>query len=198
MEASNEYTTFMERRLADFPRKEEVEGHLLTIQQLRGELEAVRVTEKQCGVEVEGLKGKLSATETEKVAIQNDLDSMKENHRREIKGRDAVARKEHNLARRSLTREYDAVLAAVKDKLQKKKEESAAEIRLQEVRARIEALTEYSVGGFELEEELGRLRDREISLDLDYSLASVSDPSLSLLELPEVSGDSVDQEWCES
>ncbi|WZZ27238.1 hypothetical protein YC2023_010639 [Brassica napus] len=127
--ASNEYTTFMERRLADFPRKEEVEGHLLTIQQLRGELEAVRVTEKQCGVEVEGLKGKLSATETEKVAIQNDLDSMKEKHRREIKGRDAAARKEHNLARRSLAREYDAVLAVVKDKLQKKKEESAAEIR---------------------------------------------------------------------
>ncbi|KAF3534257.1 hypothetical protein DY000_02040044 [Brassica cretica] len=92
MEASNEYTTFMERRLADFPRKEEVEGHLLTIQQLRGELEAIRVTEKQCGVEVEGLKGKLSATETEKVAIQNDLDSMKEKHRREIKGRDAAAR----------------------------------------------------------------------------------------------------------
>ena len=57
MEASNEYATLMEKRLADFPRKEEVEGHLLTIQQLRGELEAVRVTEKQRGVEVEGLKG---------------------------------------------------------------------------------------------------------------------------------------------
>ncbi|KAF2616759.1 hypothetical protein F2Q68_00039914 [Brassica cretica] len=198
MEASNEYATLMERRLADFPRKEEVEGNLLTIQKLQGELEAVRVTEKQRGVEVEGLKGKLSATETEKVANQNDLDSMKEKHRREIKSCDAAARKERNLARRSLAREYDAVLAVVKDKLQKKKEDSAAEIRLQEVRARIEAVTEYSEGGFELEEELGRLRDREISLDLDYGLASVSDPSLSRLELPEVSGDSVDQEWCES
>ena len=38
------------------------------------------------------------------------------------------------------------------------------------MRARIEALTEYGEGGFELEEELGHLRDREISLDLDYSL----------------------------
>ena len=49
-----------------------------------------------------------------------------------------------SLARRSLAQEYDAFLAVVKDKLRKKKEETAAEIYLQEVRARIEALTEYS------------------------------------------------------
>ena len=65
---------------------------------------------------------------------------------------------------------------------------------MQEVRARIEALTEYNEGGFELEEELERLRDQEISLDVDYGLASVSDLSLSRLELTEVSGDSVDQD----
>ncbi|KAH0896253.1 hypothetical protein HID58_045821 [Brassica napus] len=70
-------------------------------------------------------------------------------------------------------------------KLRKKKEETAAEIRSQEVRARIKALTEYIEGDFELEEELGRLRDREISLDLDYGLASVLDPSFSRHELPE-------------
>ena len=39
-----------------------------------------------------------------------------------------------------------------------------------------------------------RLKDRETSLDLDYGVASVSDPSLSRLDLPEVSSDSVDQE----
>ncbi|KAG2256078.1 hypothetical protein Bca52824_075372 [Brassica carinata] len=145
MEASNEYAALMERRLADLPSKEVVGGHLHTIQQLRGELET-------------------------KVSVQNDLDLMKGKHRREIEGRDAAARKEHNLALRSLAREYDAVLAVVKDKLQKKKEETAAEVRL------------------------GHLRDREITLDLDYGVASVSDPSLSRLDLPEVSGDSVDQE----
>ena len=112
------------------------------------------MTEQQRDVEIEGLKGKLAAAEMEKVAVQNDLDSMKEKHRREIEGHDAATHKECNLARRSLAREYDAVLAVVKDKLQKKKKETAAEIRLQEVRARIEALTEYSEGGFELEEEL--------------------------------------------
>ncbi|XP_048613261.1 uncharacterized protein LOC125587140 [Brassica napus] len=194
MEASNEYAALMERRLADFLSKEEVGSHLLMIQQFRGELEAVRVTEQQREVEIEGLQRKLAAAETEKIAVQKDLDSMKEKHRREIEGRDAAARKERNLARRSLTQEYDAVLAVVNDKLWKKKKETAAEIRLQEVQARIEALTVYSEGGFELEEELERLRDQEISLDVDYGLASVSDLSLSRLELTEVSGDSVDQD----
>ena len=152
------------------------------------------MTELQGAVEIEGLKGKLPAVETEKVAVQNDLHSMKEKHRQEIEGRDAETRKECNLAPPSLAQEYDAVLTVVKDKLQKKKKETAAEIRLQEVRARIEALTEYNKGGFELEEELERLRYQEVSLDVDYGLALVSDPSLSRLELPEVSGDSVNQD----
>ena len=47
MEASNEYAAMMEKRLADFPSKEEIGSHLLTIPQLRGELEAVRVMEQQ-------------------------------------------------------------------------------------------------------------------------------------------------------
>ena len=192
MEASNEYAALMEKRLADFPSKEEVGGHLLMIQQLRGELETVRVTEQQREVEVEGLKGELVATEAEKVALQTDLDLMKEKHRREIEGCKATTLKERSLARRSLAQECDAVHAVVKDKLRKRKEETDTEVR-----ARIEALTEYSEGGFELEEELGRLKDREISFDLDYGVASVSEPSLSRLDLPEVSGDSVDQEWRE-
>ncbi|KAF2584561.1 hypothetical protein F2Q70_00036475 [Brassica cretica] len=165
MEASNEYATLMEKQLADFLSKEEVGSHLLTIHQLQGELEAVRVTEQQRDVEIEGSKGKLAAAEMEKVALLNDLDSMKEKHTREIEGRDAAARKERDLACRSLAREYDENM---KDKLHE--------------------------GGFELEEELERLRDREFSLDVDYGLASVSDSSLSRLELPEVSGDSVDQD----
>ena len=84
-------------------------------------METVRVTEKQREVEVEGLKGKLAAIEAEKVALQTDIDLMKKKHRREIDGCKAAALREHILARRSLAREYDAVLAVVKDKLRKKK-----------------------------------------------------------------------------
>ncbi|KAF2606564.1 hypothetical protein F2Q68_00044975 [Brassica cretica] len=94
----------------------------------------------------------------------------------------------------SLSQEYDGVLAVVKNKLEQKKKETAAEIRLQEARARIEALTEYNEGGFELEAELERFKDLEVSLEVDYGLASVSAPSLSRLDLPEISGDSVNQD----
>ena len=80
-------------------------------------METVRATEKQREVEVEGLKGKLVAAEAEKVALQTDLDLMKEKHRRDIEGCKATALKERSLARRSLAQEYDAVLAVVKDKL---------------------------------------------------------------------------------
>ncbi|XP_048599731.1 uncharacterized protein LOC125579878 [Brassica napus] len=174
MEASNVYAALMETRLADFPSREEIGGHLLTIQQLQGKLEAARAKDQQREMEVEELKGKLAATEMEKVAVWGDLDSMKEKHRRELEGRDAAARRECHLACCSLVREYDAVLAVVKAKLLKKKEEKVTKIRLQEVRARIEALTEYNEAGYELEEEFERLKRHEVSLDVEYGLASVS------------------------
>ncbi|WZZ77933.1 hypothetical protein YC2023_098505 [Brassica napus] len=174
MEASNQYAALMEGRLANFASKEEIAGHLLTIQQLRGELEVAREVEMQRKAEIEESKKKLAAAEAEKVAIQSDLDSMKEKHRREIEGRDRRARKDHYLSRLSLAQEYDGVLAVEKNKLEQKKKETAAEIP-----------------------ELERLKDLEVSLEVDYGLASVSDPSLSRLDLPEISGDSVNQDRCE-
>ncbi|KAF2598330.1 hypothetical protein F2Q68_00010203 [Brassica cretica] len=194
MEASNDYAALMEGRFANFPSKEEIGGHLLTIQQLRGELDAAREAERQRKVEIEKLKKKLAAAEAEKVVVQSDLDSMKEKYRREIEGRDRNARKDLHLARVSLAKEYEGVLAVVKGKLEQKKKETAAEILLHETRARIEALTEYSEGGFELEAELERLKDLEVSFDVDYGLASVSDPYLGRLDLPEIPGDSVNQD----
>lgn len=50
-------------------------------------------------------------------------------------------RKEFHRGRRSLAKEYGEVLDMVWAELLKKKEETAAEIRLQEVRARIEVLS---------------------------------------------------------
>ena len=73
--------------MENFPSKEEIAGHLLTIQQLRGELDAAREAERQREVEIEELKKKLVAAEAEKVVVQSDLDSMKEKYRREIEGR---------------------------------------------------------------------------------------------------------------
>lgn len=60
MEASNEFAALMEARLADFPSWEEIENHLLSIQQIRVDLEAARAKEQQYGKEVEELKERLS------------------------------------------------------------------------------------------------------------------------------------------
>ncbi|KAF3504539.1 hypothetical protein F2Q69_00044776 [Brassica cretica] len=194
MKASNDYAALMEGRLTNFPSKEEIAGHLLTIQQLRGELDTVREAERQREVDFEEWRKKLAAAEAEKVVAQSDLNSMEEKYRREIEGRDRKARKDLHLARVSLAKEYEGVLAVIRGKLEQKKKETAAEILLQETRARIEALTKYNEGGFKLEAELERLKDLEVSLDVDYGLASVSDLYLGRLDLPEISGDSVNQD----
>ncbi|KAG2252563.1 hypothetical protein Bca52824_082699 [Brassica carinata] len=68
------------------PDKEEIAGHLLTIQQLRGELDTVREAERQCEVDFQELRKKLAAAEAEKVIAQRDLNSMEEKYRREIEG----------------------------------------------------------------------------------------------------------------
>ena len=167
MEASNDYAALMEGWLASFPSKEEVVGHLLTIQQLWGELDTAREAERQREVDFEELRKKMAAAEAEKVLAQSDLNSMEKKYRQEIDGRDRKARKDLHLARVSLAKEYEGVLDVVRGKFEQKKKETAAEILLQETRARIEALTEYSEGGFKLEAELERLKDLEISLDID-------------------------------
>ena len=107
MEASNDYAALMEGRLANFPSKEEIAGHLLTIQQLRGELDTAREAERQREVDFEELKKKLAAAEAEKVVAQSDHNSMEEKYRREIEGRDRKARKDLHLARVSLAKEYE-------------------------------------------------------------------------------------------
>ncbi|KAH0880583.1 hypothetical protein HID58_067977 [Brassica napus] len=157
----------------------------------QGELDTARDAEKQREVDFEELRKKMAAAEAEKVIAQNDLNSMEEKYKQEIEGRDRKARKDLHLARVSLAEEYEGVLAAISGKFEQKKKETAAEILLQETRARVKALTECSEGGFDLEAELERLKDLEISLEVDYGLASVSDLSLGHLDLPEISGDSV-------
>ncbi|KAF3529988.1 hypothetical protein DY000_02041411 [Brassica cretica] len=76
-------------------------------------------------------------------------------------------------ARRALIQEYDVILGSV--------------------RARSEALSEYKEGGFEIDEELARLRDKEIEFDIDYGAATVYDPSLDRIDLPQSSEDSINR-----
>ena len=194
MEASNEYTALMEMCLTDSPSREEVGEHLLTIQRLRADhLEAAQVRYQWRTEEVKELKGKLILAEKEKVGLEGDLMSIREKCKREINGGEVAVLRACRRAHRALIQEYDVILGSVRAKMLKKKEETAAEIRLQEVRARSEALSEYKEGGFEIDEELARLRDKEIEFDIDYGAATVSDPSLDRIDLPQSSEDSINR-----
>ncbi|XP_018453742.1 meiosis-specific protein ASY2-like [Raphanus sativus] len=201
MEASNEYAALMEERLANFPSREEVEGHLTLIQQSRSKLSASQASEQERMKQVVDLKVLLTATATEnvaleeekialekekitleeekvalgkeKVAMEADLESLKAKFRREAELRERVARRERRAACRLVAKGYDAALDKARETIQWKKAESAAEMLLQEVCAKIEALAKYLEGGFE------------------YGLVAVSDDSLRGLDLPQISDDSV-------
>lgn len=122
-----------------------------------------------------------------------DLESLKEKFKRQAENREKAVQKERRSACRSIAKGYDAALDKVRENLQKRKAENAAGIWLQEVRANIEALTEYSEGGFELEEEVAHLKGVEMSLEIDYGMAAMSDDSTRRLDLPQVSDDSINQ-----
>ncbi|KAJ4888801.1 Uncharacterized protein Rs2_28549 [Raphanus sativus] len=132
---------------------------------LRSKLSASQSSEQQRAKEVEDLKVLLTASAAEK----------------------------RRAACRLVAKGYDAALDKARETIRRRKAESAAEIRLQEVRAKIEALTEYGEGDFDLEEELDRLKSLETSVEIDYGLPVVSDDSLRGLDLPQVSGDLVNQ-----
>ncbi|KAJ4901840.1 Uncharacterized protein Rs2_15791 [Raphanus sativus] len=189
----NEYVALMEARLVNFLSREELEGQLLMIQQLRSKLSASQANEQHRAKEVEDLKLALVACEAEKDTIMGDLESLKEKFKRQAENREKAVQKERRSACRSIAKGYDAALDKVRENLQKRKADNAAGIWLQEVRANIEALTEYSKGGFELEEEVAHLKGVETSLEIDYGMAAMSDDSTRRLDLPQVSDDSINQ-----
>lgn len=73
----------------------------------------------------------------------------------------------------------------------KQKKEVSAEIQLQEVVANIDLLNELKDGGLTVDAELARLQEVEKDCEGLVSLAAVSDWSISELDLPQVSEDSM-------
>ena len=74
-----------------------------------------------------------------------------------------------------------------------KKKEVSAEIRLQEVAANIDLLNELKDGGLTVHAELAHLKEMEEDCEDLVASSSVPDWSISELDLPQVSDDSVVQ-----
>ncbi|KAJ4917239.1 Uncharacterized protein Rs2_02789 [Raphanus sativus] len=123
--------------------------------------------------ELDGQLTLIYSCDQKKVAPEEDLESLKAKFKREAALREKAAQRERRAACRLVAKGYDAALDKARETIRRRK----AEIRLQEMRAKMEALTEYGEGGFELEEELDRLKSLETSVENDYGLAVVLDDS---------------------
>lgn len=126
MEDTNEYAVLMEARLANFSRREKLEGQILMIQRLRSELSASQAKEQHRAKELEDFKGKLAGCGAEKFAIMGDLESLTEKFKREAENREKQTRKERRSACLSIARGYDAALDKVRASLRKRKADSEA------------------------------------------------------------------------
>ena len=107
--------------------------------------------------------------------------------------RDQDIRRASRVARRDIATRYREILESLKDKWTSKKKEVSAEIQLQEVIANIDLLNELKDGGLTVDAELARLKEMEGDCEDLVASATVPDWSISELDLPQVSDDSVDQ-----
>ena len=100
--------------------------------------------------------------------------------------RDREIRRASRVARRD-------ILESLKDKWTTKKKGVSAEIQLHEVIANIDLLNELKDGGLTVDAELACLKEIEGDCEDLVASATVPDWSISELDIPQVSDDSVDQ-----
>ena len=107
--------------------------------------------------------------------------------------RDRDVRRASRIARRDIVAKHREVLESLKGRWASKKNETSAEILLQEVVANINLLIELKDGGLTVDGELSRLKEMERDCADLLASATVPDWSIYELDLPQVSDDSVDQ-----
>ncbi|KAF2547634.1 hypothetical protein F2Q70_00023088 [Brassica cretica] len=107
--------------------------------------------------------------------------------------RDRDIHRASRIACRDIEQRYREVLESSKDKWSSKKKEVSVEIQLQEVTTNIDLLNELKDAGLTVDAELARLKEMEGDCEDLVASAAVPDRSISELDLPQISEDSVDQ-----
>ncbi|KAG2289825.1 hypothetical protein Bca52824_049429 [Brassica carinata] len=169
MEAFNEYVVTMEDHVAASRNDKEIEIIGSEIQRLSKELEATKREGREDAENIEALTEDWKRVHLENKALESQM----------------VAQRARIVALE--------VLESLKDRWARKKNETSAEIRLQEVVANIDLLIELKDGGLTVDAELARLKEMERDCADLLASATVPDWSISELDLPQVSDDSVDQ-----
>ncbi|KAF3524670.1 hypothetical protein F2Q69_00048828 [Brassica cretica] len=174
MEAFNEYVVMMEDHVVASRNDKEIESIGSEIKRLSGELEAAKIHQENEALttKVVAQKAKVAALE-----VERDRDILRASH----------------IARHDINQRHREILGSLKDKWTSKKKEVSAEIQLQEVTANIDLLNELKDRGLTVDAELARLKDVERDCEDLVTSDAVPDWSISELDLPQISEDSVDQ-----
>ncbi|KAF3560461.1 hypothetical protein F2Q69_00015813 [Brassica cretica] len=185
MKAFNEYVVTMEDYVVASRNDMEIESIGFEIKRLSKELKATRREGKKDAEKIEAL-----TEDWRRFHLENEaLTSQKVAQRAKIAAleveRDRDIRSDSRIARRDIAAKYREVLESLKDRWTSKKKEVSAEIRLQEVTANIDLLTELKDGGrLTVDADLARLKGMEGDCEDLVASAAVPDWSISEVDLP--------------
>ncbi|KAF3584040.1 hypothetical protein F2Q69_00030647 [Brassica cretica] len=193
MEAFNEYVVVMEDHVVASRNDKEIESIGSEIKRLSMELEATKREGKKDAEKIEALTEDWKIIHQENEALMTQTVAHKAIITALEVERDQDIRRASRLARRDIANRYREILESLKDKWTSKKKGVSAEIQLHEVIANIDLLNELKDGGLTVDTELACLKDMEGYCEDLVASATVSDWSISELDLPQVSDDSVDQ-----
>ncbi|KAF2567055.1 hypothetical protein F2Q68_00026631 [Brassica cretica] len=175
IEAFNEYVVTMEDHVVASRNDKEIESIGFEIKRLSKELEATKREGKKDSEKIEAL-----TEDWRRVHLENEaLTSQKVAQRTRIAAleveRDRDIHRASRIARRDIAAKYREVLESLKDRWASKKKEVSAEIRLQEVTANIDLLTELKDEGLTMDAELARLKGMEGDCEDLVASAAVPD-----------------------
>ncbi|XP_048622646.1 uncharacterized protein LOC125591822 [Brassica napus] len=193
MEAFNEYVVMMEDHVVASRNDKEIESIGSEIKRLSKELEATKREGKKDAEKIEALTEDWRRVHLENEALTSQIVAQRARIAALEVERDRDIRHTSRIARRDIAAKYQEVLKSLKGRWASKKKEVSAEIQLQEVTANIDLLNELWDGGLTVDAELARLKGMEGDCEDLVALAAVPDWSISKLDLPQVSDDSVDQ-----
>ncbi|KAF3504147.1 hypothetical protein F2Q69_00041374 [Brassica cretica] len=193
MEAFNEYVVTMEDHVVASRNDKEIESIGFEIKMLSKDLEATKREGKKDAEKIEALIEDWRRVHLENEALTSQMFAQRSRIAAVEVKRDRDIRRASCIACRDIAAKYREFLESLKDRWESKKKKVSAEILLQEVTANIDLLAELKDGGLAVDAELARLKGMEgYCKDLVASTA-VPDWSISKLDLPRVSDDSVDQ-----
>ncbi|KAF3565819.1 hypothetical protein DY000_02013095 [Brassica cretica] len=193
MEAFNEYVVTMEDHVVASRNDKKIESIGFEIKRLSKELEATKREGKKDAEKIEALTEDWRRVHLENEALTSQMVAQRARIAALEVERDQDIRRASRIACRDIAAKYQEVLESLKDRWACKKKEVSAEIRLQEVTANIDHLTELKDGGLTVDTELARSKGTKGDCEDLVASAAVPDWSISELDLPQVSDDLVDQ-----